>query len=313
LTEADHVQQVAWYVSQLRNEDQIDLYSQFLSTLKHEADKRLALSLAVENSLPVQDILSQVVKRIHDNEDENDIDGTEQHDLLKIETLHWLLYDPSQLDEALERANLLIRKFKATGKDELALSAFEKIPTNAPDSLNKVFESLSNKQNLILKEYLSWSAYFSGKAAFDRWFQHYNKEKPKMPTLQGSQHLTKQVTLEKQTMQYNINLEQWKATQEALAQESHDKLMAVLTFSEGWMSEPEDDEGLIYLRKVCIPEFVLLLHTVLHTTGKFREAMSLADVVAEETFALYECFHRDNMRNFLNKIKQSAVCQLDHQ
>ena len=68
LTEADHVQQVAWYVSQLRNEDQIDLYSQFLSTLKHEADKRLALSLAVENSLPVQDILSQVVKRIHDNE-----------------------------------------------------------------------------------------------------------------------------------------------------------------------------------------------------------------------------------------------------
>ena len=74
---------------------------------------------------------------------------------------------------------------------------------------------------------------FLGKAAFDRWFQHYNKEKPKMPTLQGSQHLTKQVTLEKQTMQYNINLEQWKATQEALAQESHDKLMAVLTFSEG--------------------------------------------------------------------------------
>ena len=41
--------------------------------------------------------------------------------------------------------------------------------------------------------------------------------------------------------------------------------------------------------------------------------MSLADVVADETFALYECFHRDNMRNFLNKIKQSAVCQLDHQ
>ena len=60
----------------------------------------------------------------------------------------------------------------------------------------------------------------------------------------------------------------------------------------GWMSEPEDDEGLIYLRKVCIPEFVILLHTVLHTTGKFKEAMALADIVADETFALYECFHR---------------------
>ena len=68
LMESDHVQQVAWYVSQLRTNDQIDLYSKFLSTLKHEADKRLALSLAVENGLPVQDILSHVVKRIHDNE-----------------------------------------------------------------------------------------------------------------------------------------------------------------------------------------------------------------------------------------------------
>ena len=96
-------------------------------------------------------------------QDETFIDGIEEYDLQKIEALHWLLYDPSQLDEALERANLLIRKFKATGKDELALTAFEKIPTNSPESLNKVYESLSNKQSLILKEYLSWSAYFSGK------------------------------------------------------------------------------------------------------------------------------------------------------
>ena len=59
--------------------------------------------------------------------DENDIDGTEQHDLLKIETLHWLLYDPSQLDEALERANLLIRYY--------ILSFFVKAPCSILDSM----------------------------------------------------------------------------------------------------------------------------------------------------------------------------------
>ena len=63
--ETHHIQQLAWYVSQLLDQDQIELYAQFLETLKHDADKRLALSLAVENGLPVADILSQVVRRIH--------------------------------------------------------------------------------------------------------------------------------------------------------------------------------------------------------------------------------------------------------
>ena len=89
--------------------------------------------------------------------------------------------------------------------------------------------------------------------------------------------------------------------------------MAVLTFSEGWMAEPEDDEALIYLRKLCIPELVLLLHTVLHTTEKYGEAVALSDIVATETYGLYECFHKENMRIFLNKIKLSAVSQLENQ
>ena len=71
---------------------------------------------------------------------------------------------------------MLIRTFKATGKDELALSAFEKIPGNAPDLLDKISESLSSKQSLILKEYLSWSAYFSGNK-YKRWILEINFKK----------------------------------------------------------------------------------------------------------------------------------------
>ena len=69
--ESNHVQQVAWYVSQLQKEVQIDLYSDFLAHLSHEADKKLSLSLAVENGLPMAEILSEVVRKIHDDEDDN--------------------------------------------------------------------------------------------------------------------------------------------------------------------------------------------------------------------------------------------------
>lgn len=307
LMETNHVQQVAWYVSQLTMDNQVELYSQFLAHLGHDADKRLALSLAIENSLPIQQILSQVVVKIHDEENDDNLQR-------KIDALDWLLYDSNQIDEALERANLLMRKLKATGSDEFAMQTFEKIPNNAADTLVQNFEDvdLPVKQGLILKEYMSWSAYFSAKAAFDRWWQHYNKDKPKKPVSDSDgQHLTKQVTLEKQTKQYQINLEQWKVTQEALAKEAQEKIMAVLTFTDGWMGQPEDDEALNYLRKLCIPEFVLLLHTVLHTTQQFKDAMGVADIVADENYGLYECFHRENMRMFLNKIKQSAVCNLE--
>ena len=287
-----------------------------MTTLNHEADKRLSLSLAVENSLPIHDILSDVVKRIHDLECDNDADEITEMQLIarKIEAISWLLYDPKQMDEAVEKTNFLVRKLKATGKDESAQAAFEKLPDNAGDAIVHQIEDhdeLNDRQRLIVREYLSWTAYFTAKSAFDRWFQHYNKEKPQEPKGQASQHLTHKVTLEKQTQQYQINLEQWKATQEALAHEAKEKLMAVLTFSEGWLAEPEDDEELSYLRKLCIPELVLLCHTVLHTSQDYKAAMALADVVASEVHGLYECFHKENMRIFLNKIKQSAICKLE--
>ena len=99
--ETNHIQQVAWYVAQLRHDDQVDLYSQFLSTLSHEADKRLSLSLAVENSLPIHEILTQVVQRIHDLETEESADEITEMQLIsrKIEAITWLLYDPKQMDE----------------------------------------------------------------------------------------------------------------------------------------------------------------------------------------------------------------------
>ena len=161
----------SWYVSQLKKEDQIDLYATFLFTLNHKADKRLALSLAIENSLPIHEILSEVVKRIHDEDcsDDNDEQLVARLILRKINALEWLLYDAKQMDEAIERGNLLIRKLKATGNTEFAKNAFDKLPENASEIVNKDCvdedQEMSAWQHLVVKEYLCWSAYFSAKSA----------------------------------------------------------------------------------------------------------------------------------------------------
>ena len=73
------------------------------------------------------------------------------------------------------------------------------------------------------------------------------------------------------------------------------------------MTKPEGDVEVAYIRKLCIPELVLLLHTVLHNTNKFQEAVELADIVASSNHNLFECFHKGNMRDLMSKVKQSAV------
>ena len=78
------------------------------------------------------------------------------------------------------------------------------------------------------------------------------------------------------------------------------------------MSKPEDDVEVEYIRKLCIPELILLLHTVLHDTQKYKEAVQLADIVASNNHNLFECFHKENMRNFLDRVKQSSIEMLNN-
>ena len=138
--------------------------------------------------------------------------------------------------------------------------AFDRLPENAVDTLTKYcvddHEDLTASQNLILKEHLCWSTYFSAKAAFDRWFDHHNKEKPKCPDESKlTQHLTKQVTHEKQTIQYNIALEQWKATQNSLAKEASEKIMAVITFSGMYINFTNFYFKIIFLIPTAMHQF----------------------------------------------------------
>lgn len=52
---------------------------------------------------------------------------------------------------------------------------------------------------------------------------------------------------------------------------------------------------------------VSLLHTVLHGTGRYAEAIDIANLVAGEALCLYKEFSKEDMAALLMKIQESSV------
>lgn len=115
LVESSRVQQVAWYVSQMKPEDQVKTYSGFLETVEQDNDRVMCLNLGFENSLPMQDIRFRVVDNIlaitveSDSSDEDDSLDEDKEDGKKISALKWLIYEPVEQEYAIVKSNQLAR------------------------------------------------------------------------------------------------------------------------------------------------------------------------------------------------------------
>ena len=115
--------------------------------------------------------------------------------------------------------------------------------------------------------------------------------------------------------QYNVELERWQSNQELQSTEACERLNACITFPGGWLIDQyEDDESdesrsqeLDYLRKYWLPQIILLLHSVRHNTGKYDKAIQLSDLVASEKHCLYEIYTKENMKELLDKIRESSL------
>ena len=112
----------------------------------------------------------------------------------------------------------------------------------------------------------------------------------------------------------------WQSSQDIQSKEACDRLESTITVSGGWLVDPHTlEEGEVdeadrqrllevdYLRRLCLPQLVLLLHTVLHSTGQYEKAVGVADLVASEQHCLYEVYVQDNMRELMQKLRQSSL------
>lgn len=107
---------------------------------------------------------------------------------------------------------------------------------------------------------------------------------------------------------------------------TRDLLFAVLQFPDNYLVDPDveklidDDEHYSWshrsiqlesLRKLCIPEVVLLLHKVLHLAGEYKECVRLADELANECHQLYKVYSKHKLAELIGKISESSLALMN--
>ena len=63
-----------------------------------------------------------------------------------------------------------------------------------------------------------------------------------------------------------------------------------------------------YLRRTCLIETVFLLHTVLHNTRQYKEALEISNMVASE---VYSEFSKDDMKKLLDLLRDSSLAAME--
>ncbi|KAG8236701.1 hypothetical protein J437_LFUL016880, partial [Ladona fulva] len=254
---------VAFYVSFLPQDEQVEYYAAFLETIGDVEEKNNCLMLAEKFQLNLDKITKRVVENIRSRESkcvtQELLEEITAEDLEKIRALDFLVFFPSQRAEAIWQGNAIIRYFLASGKLEGANQAFGKIPS---DSIKIVLEQyqtgdlvhdlesgrpLSGKvprriENSI-REYFCFKAYLEAQESFSDWFQHYHNAKPKEPSApQSTSSFTQRVAMEQQREQYKAEMERWSLGVKLQSKTVISRLYNVLLFPEGWLVDVESSE-----------------------------------------------------------------------
>ncbi|XP_046992002.1 nuclear pore complex protein Nup107 [Schistocerca americana] len=341
---------VAYYASLLPQDDQITLYSEFLQKIVDPELQLQCLADGEDAGLDICAVTKTTVENIRRRAD-SELEFGLQHeetsqDTEKVNALNWLVVYPEQRFELLWQANAIIRQFIASGKLEIARKALNKIPGDTIDSLVREYNASETVKlysyadvNTLLpaqvaetcREYLCISAYLDAEEVFSNWIEHFYNARPKPPAKPGVHaNFAEKVAFEQRENIYKAEMERWRTIMLQQTKAVKDKLMNILTFpSGGWMVdsgpldrwEVEEDaieeinlrkQQMDCLRQLCIPKVVLLLHTLHHKMGDYRECIQLADLVVDEHYGLYKVYTTEGLQDLLAKICESSL-ELLHQ
>eukprot|EP00058_Branchiostoma_floridae_P018192 XP_002603681.1 hypothetical protein BRAFLDRAFT_235541 [Branchiostoma floridae] len=316
LIDAGETQLVAFYTATLPLDRQVLLYAHFLERVEEHTERQMCLELAEEAGLDIPTITKTVVENIR-TRDQGDFKvgveitaaleaATSEDDRRKIRAIDWLVFDESQRAEALKQSNAVMRTFLAMKKHTAAKEVFAKIPTGSVDVINRQWQiqvTQTFKENLP-------NMCMCAVGGFNVCYVY-------LCVLTHSPR--PQVKHEHREQEYKVELSRWHHTLSSQTEEVVTKIYNVLLFPDGWMvdqrMESLEDEGrthqLDLLRQLCLPTMCLLLHTILHQTGRYADCMVLADTIASEQHQLYTVFRRDELQRFLQKLRDSSIQLLD--
>lgn len=331
-------QLVAFYTAALPHELQIILYSQFLETIEKTADRKKCLEDATTAGLDIKTITKYTVESIRNMQSEFEEPTNFQEkmtplDEKKIKSLEWLTFYSQQKNELMYQGCALIRTFLAERKLECVRKSFEIIPL---DSVQQIIANYGSKDNLphredcSIKEYLCYQTYLAAMDGYNDWIHLFHNKPKELQSAGTGSNFTERVAMEHREQAFKAEMERWRVNLSEQTQISKDLLFNILLFPDnGWMVNPdsplnEDEEEedvenynrnvqMENLRKLYIPEIVLLLHNVLHLAGEYRECVKLTDEIASESRQLYLVYSKQQhkMAELLAKIAESSLALIN--
>ncbi|KAG8005482.1 hypothetical protein GBF38_001314, partial [Nibea albiflora] len=312
---------VASYVSQLPAELATAQYAAFLETVTQPELRPHCLQLATGAGLDVAAITKLVVENVRER-DETEFThhsqtletATTKDDLRKIDVIDWLLFDPAHRAESLKQSNAIMRKFLALQKHDAAKAVFSKVPE---DSMREIYcqwaglgqtATPAEDENAI-REHLCIRAYLPQLAP---------PRRSQQPAPEAK--FTERVANEMREKEYQASLAAWSCRLDVLTEDVKERIYNVLLFVDGgWMidnrqdSEPDSERShqMAALRSLCLPRLSFLLLSVLQNSSRHQEALRLADIISSDQHRLYQVFSKEELRRFLQKLRESSLALLD--
>lgn len=322
---------VASYVGQLPAELATAQYAAFLETITQPELRPRCLQLGTDAGLDVAAITKLVVETVRERDDAEFTHhsqtletGTTKEDQRKINVIDWLLFDPAHRAEALKQSNAIMRKFLALQKHDAAKAVFSKVPE---DSVKEIcyqwtgpdHTTLPAEDENAIREHLCIRAYLEAHEAFTDWFSHSSSAPPK-PAPAPEAKFTERVANEMREKEYQADLSAWSCCLDVLTKDVKERIYNVLLFVDGgWMVDNRQDSEqdsershqMAALRSLCLPRLSFLLLSVLQNSSRHQEALRLADIISSDQHRLYRVFSKEELRRFLQKLRESSLALLD--
>ncbi|RLN97366.1 hypothetical protein BBJ28_00013925 [Nothophytophthora sp. Chile5] len=323
------LQFVPVYASRLPTEGAIEIYVQLLATVDDSLERDLCVKRILDYAGMdvLTTVLQSVVKRLCDKYRATALEQQKQKeqplpsdvpttdiDRRRMRTLEFLCFYSEHRAEALVRANILTRQFLLEGK---FAAVKELVEEHLPEDSIGVLEMHRAAQLLrgdaeierAMREFLCWRAFIQASMQYDLW-----RNCIASPGLEA-------LSLYSEEKEFLADL-MFHVSRSAAA------TLEALHFENGWLLECSDDaEQDATIRERCLPTLVFNLHFIQLESAKMimrlthypddakvelarpllEKSIEVADVVADEHYAVYKALGQDQCRDLLHGFRESAV------
>ncbi|KAI5891471.1 uncharacterized protein SCHCODRAFT_02629191 [Schizophyllum commune H4-8] len=217
-------------------------------------------------------------------------------ELLLARSIEWTTFMDATFPSALEHANLILRRFLASGRITLARSLMEQLPVELANI--RTPEERATEYMHYMRFLKLWDLLERCAAA---------------------------AALETPDMGRDAR-KAWLTDYKALLDQAWDELIHLLAVME-WLVVSIDAPGgdarrreLIRIRQIYIPDLVTRIHTLMlssrqHIPGNLKRALSLANIVADSRYRVYDDFVNEEGRrlsDYLKMVRDAAIAGLEN-